>query len=86
MSKRWIDEAIPTLGGLTPREAATRKGARRDALFLLLAEIEHAEARYVMPVLDRVLGFSSPVPAPRGNTPRAAMTIERSGRAAAVTT
>lgn len=42
--RRWLDEAVPALGGLTPREAARREGAPRDALRLLLAEIEHAEA------------------------------------------
>jgi hypothetical protein len=42
--RRWLDEAIPALGGLTPRDAAKRKGAPRKALLLLLAEIEHAEA------------------------------------------
>jgi hypothetical protein len=42
--RRWLDEEIPALGGLTPREAAKRKGAPRKSLELLLAEIEHAEA------------------------------------------
>lgn len=42
--QRWLDEEIPALGGLTPREAANRKGAPRRSLELLLAEIEHAVA------------------------------------------
>ena len=43
--RRWLDMALPALGGLTPRAAAKRKGAPRKALELLLAEFEHAEAR-----------------------------------------
>lgn len=43
--RRWLDEEIPALGGLTPRAAATKKGAPRDALRLLLAEFENSEAR-----------------------------------------
>ena len=43
--RRWLDEGIPALGGLTPRAAAKRKGAPRDALHLLLAEFENSEAR-----------------------------------------
>jgi hypothetical protein len=43
--RRWLDEEIPALGGLTPRAAAKRKGAPREALHLLLAEIENSEAR-----------------------------------------
>jgi len=42
--QRWLDEEIPALGGLTPRDAAKRNGAPRKKLDLLLAEIEHAEA------------------------------------------
>lgn len=42
--RTWVDEAIPALGGLTPRAAAKRKGAPREALRLLLAEFEHGEA------------------------------------------
>lgn len=42
--ERWLDEEIPALGGLTPREAAGQKGAPRKALDLLLAELEHREA------------------------------------------
>ncbi len=61
--QRWLDEGIPALGGLTPREAAKRKGAPRKSLELLLAEIEHAEAgrpeqeRFDVSVLRRELGF-----------------------------
>jgi hypothetical protein len=60
--QRWLDEEIPALGGLTPREAAKRKGAPRKKLDLLLAEIEHAEAgqpeqqRFDVSVLRRELG------------------------------
>jgi len=60
--QRWLDEEIPALGGLTPREAAKRKGAPRKRLELLLAEIEHAEAgqpeqqRFDVSVLRRALG------------------------------
>ncbi len=43
--RRWLDEEIPALGGLTPRAAAKRKGAPREALRLLLAEFENSEAR-----------------------------------------
>ena len=43
--RRWLDEEIPALGGLTPRAAAKGKGAPRDALRLLLAEFENSEAR-----------------------------------------
>jgi hypothetical protein len=42
--RRWLDESIPALGGLTPREAARRKGAPRRELDVLLAEMEHGEA------------------------------------------
>ncbi len=42
--RRWLDEELPALGGLSPREAAKRKGAPRRSLELILAEIEHAEA------------------------------------------
>lgn len=42
---RWLDEAIPALRGLTPRQAAKKRGAVREALCLLLSEAEHAEAR-----------------------------------------
>jgi hypothetical protein len=60
--QRWLDEEIPALGGLTPREAAKRKGAPRKSLDLLLAEIEHAEAgqpkqqRFDVSALRRELG------------------------------
>jgi hypothetical protein len=61
--RRWLDESVPALGGLTPREAARRKGAPRRALELLLAEIENAEAgrpaelRQDVAALRRELGF-----------------------------
>ena len=41
----WLDERIPALGGLTPREAAGGKAKDRQALALLVAEIENHEAR-----------------------------------------
>lgn len=40
----WVDEAIPALGGLTPREASTSPRARKD-LDLLLREMENQESR-----------------------------------------
>jgi hypothetical protein len=42
--RRWLDEALPALGGLTPRAAARKKGAPVEKLRLLLVELEHAEA------------------------------------------
>jgi hypothetical protein len=60
--RRWLDDAIPALSGLTPREAARRPGKSREALRLILAEIEHAEAgqplesRYDVTELRRELG------------------------------
>jgi hypothetical protein len=64
--QRWLDEAIPALDGLTPRQAAGRKGKPRQRLELLLAEIEHAEAgqphaqRFDVAVLRRELGLDGP--------------------------
>jgi len=61
--RRWLDESIPALGGLTPREAARRKGAPRRELDVLLAEMEHCEAgrpeaeRFDVAWLRRELGF-----------------------------
>jgi hypothetical protein len=40
----WLDEPIPALGGLTPREAVRRRASRRR-LELLLQDMEQAEAR-----------------------------------------
>jgi hypothetical protein len=60
--RKWVDDAIPALGGLTPRAAAQRQGAPREALTLLLAELEHAEAsqppaqRFDVAALRRELG------------------------------
>jgi hypothetical protein len=60
--RRWLDEPVPALGGLTPREAAKRKGAKRRKLELLLVEIEAMEAgkpageRFDVAVLRRELG------------------------------
>jgi hypothetical protein len=42
--RRWLDEEVPALGGLTPRQAAKQKGAKRRKLELLLVEIEAMEA------------------------------------------
>lgn len=36
---RWVDESVPALGGLTPREAAADPEARDD-LVLLLHEMD----------------------------------------------
>jgi hypothetical protein len=40
---RWIDESIPALGGLTPRDAALSP-RKRPALELLLKDIERHES------------------------------------------
>ena len=40
----WVDEQIPALGGLTPRQAAASKQSRKQ-LELLLKEFEHFEAQ-----------------------------------------
>lgn len=40
----WIDDEIPALGGLTPRQAAASPGSRAK-LDLLLRDIEHYEVR-----------------------------------------
>ncbi|MEO6331724.1 MAG: SEC-C domain-containing protein [Gemmatimonadaceae bacterium] len=40
----WVDEAIPALGGLTPREASKSPRTRKD-LDLLLRELENRESR-----------------------------------------
>lgn len=58
----WMDETIPALGGLTPRQAAASKRSR-DALDLLLRDIEHhegqlpAEERLDVGRLRRALGL-----------------------------
>jgi len=40
----WVDEAVPALGGLTPREASKSPRTRKD-LDLLLREMENRESR-----------------------------------------
>jgi hypothetical protein len=61
--RRWLDEPIPALGGLTPRAASRKKGAPLEKLRLLLAEIEHhealrpAEQRFDVQALRRELGL-----------------------------
>ncbi|MEO7083684.1 MAG: SEC-C domain-containing protein [Gemmatimonadaceae bacterium] len=47
----WLDDSIPALGGLTPREAA-RVPKARHALELLVKDIERAEAR--LPAAERI--------------------------------
>jgi tetratricopeptide (TPR) repeat protein len=42
MEEAWVDEQVPALGGLTPREAVTDP-TRRDDLLTLLDEFEAAE-------------------------------------------
>jgi SEC-C motif len=42
--KRWCDEHVPALGGITPRDAAVDP-SRREALERLLAELERANLR-----------------------------------------
>ena len=41
--RRWVDESVPALDGLTPREAA-RSPRKRPALELLLKDIERSES------------------------------------------
>jgi hypothetical protein len=61
--RRCLDESIPALGGLTPREAARRKGASQRELDVLLADLEHCEAgrpeaeRFDVAGLRRELGL-----------------------------
>ena len=61
--QRWADEKLPALGGLTPREAAQRKGAPQNKVELLLAELEHGESaqpmeqRFDVASLRRELGL-----------------------------
>jgi hypothetical protein len=45
LARRWLEQPVPALGGLTPREAARRKGVVRKTLEVLLAERENFEAR-----------------------------------------
>ena len=60
----WVDESIPALGGLTPREAA-RTPRARPALELLLQDIERTESntppeqRIDLSWLRRELGLES---------------------------
>jgi hypothetical protein len=62
----WLDERIPALGGLTPRQAAKRSGKPRRELELVLAEMEHGEARlpakerFDVSELRRELGLPEP--------------------------
>lgn len=49
--QNWLDESIPALGGLTPREAAKSKRGR-EQLALLLKEFEQAEDR--LPLDERL--------------------------------
>jgi hypothetical protein len=46
MERRWCDEEVPALAGLTPRQAAADP-SRRESLERLLAEFERMDA--VMP-------------------------------------
>ena len=46
----WLDESIPALGGLTPREAAADK-RNHKALDLLLRDVEYNENR--LPISER---------------------------------
>ncbi len=62
----WLDGPIPALGGLTPRQAAARRGKERSQLELTLAEMEHSEARlppeerFDVGQLRRELGLPEP--------------------------
>jgi hypothetical protein len=51
--RRWIDNPLPRLGGISPR-AATASETYRDELELLLRNIEHRSAR------DRADGLPGP--------------------------
>ena len=42
--EQWVDEAIPALGGATPRQALDDP-TRRDDLFRLLDRMEEMDAR-----------------------------------------
>jgi hypothetical protein len=56
--RAWLDEAVPALGGLTPRVAAGTPRARR-ALEVLLEDIERSESR--LPPGERIdLGWLRP--------------------------
>jgi hypothetical protein len=47
----WVDESIPALGGLTPRQAATTARGRKQ-LALLLKELDQTELR--LPEEERI--------------------------------
>jgi hypothetical protein len=42
-ARKWVDESIPALGGMTPREALDDP-TRREDLMRLLREIEEGQA------------------------------------------
>jgi hypothetical protein len=46
--ERWLDQALPVLGGETPREAA--RSARRDDLIALLDDFEWEQKRTQSPI------------------------------------
>lgn len=46
MENKWIDESIPALGGLTPKQALSDP-TRREDLFRLLNEFERDEAKHL---------------------------------------
>ncbi len=62
----WLDDPIPALGGLTPRQAANRRGKPRRELEVVLAEMENGEARlppgerFDVGELRRELGLPEP--------------------------
>lgn len=45
---QWLNDAIPALGGKTPREAA-RTQKRREQLIMLLSDLELAESELPEP-------------------------------------
>jgi SEC-C motif len=49
--REWLDESIPALGGLTPREAAADK-RNHKALNLLLRDVEYNDNR--LPISERI--------------------------------
>jgi hypothetical protein len=57
---RWLDESIPALGGLTPRQAAADP-TRREQLERLLTEFDRLEER----IRELEIGSDGEIGAPR---------------------
>ncbi len=58
MEDRWLDESIPALGGLTPRQAMTDP-TRKEDLVRLLNEFERNEARLESTKSNQPTGFKT---------------------------